>query len=1271
MNFLPDLAGWALSGGAGGGDEGDGDGGGANNETQKKQQQESEEEIRAKRIARLAAMSPSSSATTASTPTPMSIDSDIHGTANATVGTQSTAMDVDDEISNNTELQGKAPVVAGESQQEPTKPPPLSSSSTTSKSRNTNNIMYTLRHDDGQPSPKKRAKEPSSTNSTYTNTNTNTNNNTPTIASSAHDQIRRRQQRKKETLLKKVLLITLVPGSSNNNTNTSSSEPGGSILIDIGNSTITAENVAEILASRLSLPHDHPFLKSQSSIPAHEKMLLGYLASCHRRIADELKQFHQKKKATTATLHNVSVNVNNNTTSSAELEHILQELLRQVVSFTASSFLDPDLFPLGPETGPVQLAKCLLSSNIDPASSITMHPLGKGTSFYARLCAELEELDPQLLQTTILDTSNELRRGLTLCHTVLDDNTEGKSGLIYVAALTSLISVKKAAVALVTGPDRASNIRREGFLLPPEDDDNSRLRVEGPANLMAGFPPPSPPLSGATDRETGGSHPQRLVQMMAALSQGLRGGGPGGGGAGYLKRSGPALEKDTLLGQVLRLGLPVESPSVTSAFRDVAGRNVGEVKKSTERMRRQLEVYQDAVVFFVRGLITSGEVVKKLVLQWFTDALLVNVGATALRPDRTKVSSSQTLQNISVILLKLCEPFFHTPDRIHPGFVSSPFANGGIFPTGGENAVHRLASPTTTDSDDEDITNNEQSQQPDGSPPKTTTTKPKKTPTYQPKNTFIPQVFFLCARSLHLSALSASSHYTSIVRQVNHTAWNLRQRNTDLLRDVHFNHMLCLQYATEASLLNPPYVSDTLKFCNLCAGFLLKVEDGELRVMPEHLVDDVAEWIVFVARFAAKNMGGVGLADVFRIVVKLLSPQYANTVRNYNLRAKLGDVLHDVYLPLSTSSRSPSTTVPASVSHDPTTSRPYLLSDPIAQQSLAPSLLLLYGEVEHTGYYDKMSHRANIASLLQYLWASPEHRPAFAAIASNRDSFLKFANGIVNETNSLIATCMEKLPEIRRVQNQMNDPRGWAELGEERREEIGSRHEENEQEVKRALPLCNKTLKMLGFLNTDPEIRSLFLLEEMCPRLVNMLLHVLTKLVGTKGMELKVENPESYNFRPKEMLQDLCQIFASFTDHSQFQDHCAKSGYYNLTLLEKSVKTCMRLNLLKGDSLTLFISLPAKIEIALKHVEDDEALKNDAPTEFLDPLLCTFMKDPVLLPTSGTIIDRSTITQHLLNDPHDPFNRKVLSVDMIESATELKERMEKWLTDKRLEKTKD
>ena len=113
-------------------------------------------------------------------------------------------------------------------------------------------------------------------------------------------------------------------------------------------------------------------------------------------------------------------------------------------------------------------------------------------------------------------------------------------------------------------------------------------------------------------------------------------------------------------------------------------------------------------------------------------------------------------------------------------------------------------------------------------------------------------------------------------------------------------------------------------------------------------------------------------------------------------------------------------------------------------------------------------------------------------------------NGIMNEMNSLIASVMEKLPEIRSVQEQMKNPTEWNGLSDEQRETISSRHEENEHEVKRALPLCNKTLKMLGFLSTDNDIRSLFLLEEMCPRLVNMLLHVMTKLVGARGMELKV-----------------------------------------------------------------------------------------------------------------------------------------------------------------------
>lgn len=43
----------------------------------------------------------------------------------------------------------------------------------------------------------------------------------------------------------------------------------------------------------------------------------------------------------------------------------------------------------------------------------------------------------------------------------------------------------------------------------------------------------------------------------------------------------------------------------------------------------------------------------------------------------------------------------------------------------------------------------------------------------------------------------------------------------------------------------------------------------------------------------------------------------------------------------------------------------------------------------------------------------------------------------------------------------------------------------------------------------------------------------------------------------------------------------------------------------------------------------------------------TVMKDPVLLPSSKTIIDRATIKSHLLSDPKDPFNRAPLTVDQV------------------------
>lgn len=59
------------------------------------------------------------------------------------------------------------------------------------------------------------------------------------------------------------------------------------------------------------------------------------------------------------------------------------------------------------------------------------------------------------------------------------------------------------------------------------------------------------------------------------------------------------------------------------------------------------------------------------------------------------------------------------------------------------------------------------------------------------------------------------------------------------------------------------------------------------------------------------------------------------------------------------------------------------------------------------------------------------------------------------------------------------------------------------------------------------------------------------------------------------------------------------------------------------------------------------------------------MRDPVLLPSSKTIVDRGTIKQHYLSSATDPFNRVPLDWADIKEATELKEQIDAFLAKRR------
>jgi len=93
-----------------------------------------------------------------------------------------------------------------------------------------------------------------------------------------------------------------------------------------------------------------------------------------------------------------------------------------------------------------------------------------------------------------------------------------------------------------------------------------------------------------------------------------------------------------------------------------------------------------------------------------------------------------------------------------------------------------------------------------------------------------------------------------------------------------------------------------------------------------------------------------------------------------------------------------------------------------------------------------------------------------------------------------------------------------------------------------------------------------------------------------------------------------------------------------------------------------------EVEEVIRAEAAGEKELGDIPDEFMDPIMCQIMKDPVTLPESKQIVDRSTITTHLLSDPTDPFNRRPLKIEQVIPNTELKERINAFINESKRQK---
>jgi len=363
----------------------------------------------------------------------------------------------------------------------------------------------------------------------------------------------------------------------------------------------------------------------------------------------------------------------------------------------------------------------------------------------------------------------------------------------------------------------------------------------------------------------------------------------------------------------------------------------------------------------------------------------------------------------------------------------------------------------------------------------------------------------MCWRALHIGIVHRLHEFENTFRAIQRFHGGLA---TNDARSIHYLVQKCTH---DSEYFIPELITDLVSFCSSAAFILMSLlgnsneknsttmngENYEWQVpiemhtpeqlellsnLPEDMIEDIVIILLTIGKTAPVYLNQRSLDQVLSMIIYFLRRSWA--VQNPHLRGKLGQLLYQVFLPMRHRERSHGDMMfglglhPAVQADGPHSD---LLDTHIeAQKYLAPALLLLYGDVEHTGFYEKVPFRRYMMIVLKHLWSLSTHRPAFRGIANitNNDSsgpteFISFANGLINGTNELVKETLVSLLKIKEYQDIMKNPQS---VSEEERKQLQEKNEENEHILKANAGLCLETLNMLNFLTSDECIRKPFLM---------------------------------------------------------------------------------------------------------------------------------------------------------------------------------------------------
>lgn len=735
--------------------------------------------------------------------------------------------------------------------------------------------------------------------------------------------------------------------------------------------------------------------------------------------------------------------------------------------------------------------------------------------------------------------------------------------------------------------------------------------------------------------------------------------------------NGLDFENKTLLGSLLKLS-PLD-PKVCNSYFMGSTLPTSEIELSNSELstlfstiQNEYRVLSDRLWFILDKLIRGSPQTRQDIMKWFANLVNVSHLRTGSYSNPKKLASDGFMFNISFLLIRLSLPFLNHPtysklDKIDPNFFGG---KNKLLDVKEESRVY--ASSTEAEEFYKDAMEEE--------------------------SNFISDCFYLTLAYLQYGIGGVIVNYD---KMKNHQRSYRQQREAQIRRlgaenrlvagfTMFINNSKCFRWVVEAFSINRGLNMEIFDFIVGAAQFFSRtidpkhnhpspklsiptfevektsqLDDNDFlkskspvpwKFIPEYCLEGMINYCKFISRFPlnpmTNNEGKLSLWAEF-IVALLRCPEL---IGNPHLKSSIveiiffGTIRNDL--------------------GDPGYFSSIFSSNNTVKNNILYSLLDIYVVIEKTGassqFYDKFNSRYYISKIIEELWEYSFYKSQLSDYSKNRvDFFIRFIARMLNDTTYLFDEAFNELNNIHQCQEEVKKllVAGETEGADANTlQEVNGRLQEAEKKAKSYMGLANQTM-MLFKLFTE-QVPEGFTIPELVDRLAGMLDYNLSLMVGPKCSNLKVKSPEKYDFEPKKILADICQIYYNLSKQTKFVQAVARDGRsFDVHLFARARDILLKRTGAPQEKIDRFYAFGEAAEKERLSIEQEEEELGEVPDELLDPLMYTLMEDPVILPGSRVTMDRSTIKAHLLSDPTDPFNRMPLSLEDVIDDMETKQKI--------------